>query len=86
MYLRSVLKEKAIRFVWYEWIMSLAAFLCFILLLQTFIASVEEGEMRAAWMGIVFLGVPMFLMAVGTFRSVHARLKKSISPESDMRL
>jgi len=70
------LKKKAVRFVWYEWIMSIAAFLLLILMVQTFISSMEEGEFRAAWMSIVFLGVPMFIMAVGTFRSVHARLKR----------
>lgn len=74
----SGLKKKAVRFVWYEWIMGLAALLLLILMVQTFIASMEEGEFRAAWMGIVFLGVPMFLIAVGTFRSVRARLKRGL--------
>jgi hypothetical protein len=68
--------KKAVRFVWYEWIIGLAALLLLILMVQTFIASMEAGEFRAGWMSIVFLGVLMFLIAVGTFRSVQARLKR----------
>ena len=74
--LRHYLRKKAIRLAWYEWILSLLAFVFFIVMVQTFIASMAEGEHRAAWMSVVFLGVPMVLTAVGTYRSVHARLKR----------
>jgi fatty acid desaturase len=74
--LRTFLKKKSMGFCWYEWIMSAVAFLLLILVGQTFIASIYEGELRAAGMSLVFIGVPMFLVAVGTYRSVHARLKK----------
>lgn len=74
--LRHHLKKKAIRLAWYEWILCFLAFVFFIVMVQTFIASMIEGEPRAAWMSVVFLGVPMVLIAVGTYRSVHARLKR----------
>ena len=70
------LKKEAIRLVWYEWILAFIAFLFFILMVQTFIASVEEGQLRAAWMSVVFTGVPQVLITVGIYRSVRSRLKR----------
>lgn len=71
----TFLKKKAITFCWYEWILSTVAFLFLILMVQTFVASLYEGEVRAAWMSIVFLGVPMLIFIVVTFRSVQSKSK-----------
>jgi quinol-cytochrome oxidoreductase complex cytochrome b subunit len=74
--LRHQLKKKSVRFVWYEWILCIVIFMLYILLVQTFIASLAEGEPQAAWMSVVFLGVPVVLLTVATVRSVQTRLKK----------
>ena len=74
--LRNYLKKKSVRLVWYEWILCVVGFMFYVLLVQTFIASLDEGEPRAAWMSVVFLGVPVVIIAVATFRSVQTRLKK----------
>lgn len=73
-YLWGFFKEKAIKLVWYEWILVFLSFVAFLLLGQTFIASFGEGQPRAAWMSLVFLGVPIIVMAVVTARSVQGRL------------
>jgi uncharacterized membrane protein len=70
------LKRRSVRLVWYEWILCVVSFMFYILLLQSFIASLAEGEPQAAWMSVVFLGVPVVLIAVATLRSVQTRLKK----------
>lgn len=76
-YLWVLLKEKTIKLKWYEWVLSVLGFLLFLFLGQTFIASFGEGEPRAAWMSLLFLGLPIVLIAVGTFRSVQSRMLKS---------
>ncbi len=47
-------------------------------MVQTFIASLEEGQLQAAWMSLLFLGIPIVLLVVGTIRSVNSRLKSKI--------
>lgn len=74
--IRNRMKRKSVRFVWYEWILTVVNLLFYILLIQTFIASLAEGEPQAAWMSVVFLGVPVVVLTVVTFRSVQARIKK----------
>ena len=76
-YLAVLLKEKAIKFVWYEWALTVLGFVTFLFLGQTFIASLQEDQPRAAWLSLLFLGLPIFLMGIGTFRSVQARMSKS---------
>ena len=76
-YLWGFFKRKTTRLAWYEWILSILAFLMLILMVQTFIASLEEGQLQAAWMSLFFLGIPIVLLAVGTIRSVRSRLKSN---------
>jgi hypothetical protein len=76
-YLGTLLKEKTIKLKWYEWILVVIGFLLFVFLGQTFIASFIEGELRAAWMSLLFFGLPIILIGVGTFRLVQVRSKKS---------
>jgi hypothetical protein len=73
-YLWYVLKEKAIKLVWYELVLTVLAFVTFLFMSQTFIASFGEGEPRAAWMTVVFMGLPLIIMTVIAVRSVQARL------------
>jgi len=76
-YLWALLKEKAIKLAWYEWGLTVLGFVIFLFMGQTFIASIGEGETRAAWMSLVFLGLPIILIAVGIFRSAQSRISKS---------
>ena len=76
-YLWSYLKEKAVKLVWYEWVLFILAGLIFMFLGQTFIGSFEEGESQAAWLSVVFMGVPIIIMMVGAFRSLRTRILKS---------
>lgn len=76
-YLRNRLKRKSVRLAWYEWVLGIVDFVFFALLVQTFIASLAEGEVQAAWMSVVFLGVPVIVLSVVTFRLVQVRTKKA---------
>ena len=76
-YLWSYLKDKAAKLVWYEWVLFILSGLVFVLLGQTFIASLQEGEPQAAWMSVLFMGIPIIIMMVGAFRSLGSRLKKA---------
>ena len=76
-YLWHILKEKHIKLVWYEWILTILTFVIFLFMWQTFIASFGEGEPRAAWLTLVFLGVPIIIMAVVTVRSIQTRLRRT---------
>ena len=75
-YLAMLLKEKTIKLTWYEWILVVLGFVLFLFLGQTFVASFLEGEPRAAWMSLIFLGLPILLIGVGTFRLVKPRTAK----------
>ncbi len=76
-YLWYVLKEKAIKLVWYELVLTVLAFITFLFMGQTFIASFAEGEPRAAWMTVVFMGLPIIIMTVVAVRSIQARLARA---------
>lgn len=76
-YLWSYLKEKAVKLVWYEWVLFVLAGLSIIFLGQTFIGSLQEGEPQAAWMSVAFMGIPIIIMMVGAIRSLGKRLKKA---------
>ena len=73
-YLWSYLREKAVKLVWFEWVLFILAGFLFIFLGQTFIGSLGEGESQAAWMSVVFMGVPIIIMMFGAFRSLGKRL------------
>jgi hypothetical protein len=74
MYLWVYFKEKAIKFKWFEWILSILIFLIFVFMGQTFIGSIDEGEIQAAWMSLLFMGVPIVILIVLTYRSIKARI------------
>lgn len=71
------LKKHQLKLVWYEWILLVLSCIVFIFLWQTFIASFQEFEPKAAWMSIPFLGIPVILMIVVLIRSLKSRLNKA---------
>ena len=75
-YLWTYLKEKAVTLKWFEWILIVLSFLIVMFLGQTFIASLQEGEPQAAWMSVLFMGLPLVVLAVVAYRSISARMAK----------
>ena len=71
------LKNANLKLVWYEWILLILCFVVFMFMGQTFIASFQEFEPKAAWFSIVFMGIPILLMAVGLYRSLNKRAAKN---------
>lgn len=67
-------KEKGIKIKNLEWAGIIAAELTFMFMMQTFIASFEEYAVRAAWLTIVFMGIPLMMICVATLRSIQKRL------------
>jgi hypothetical protein len=76
-YLWNFLKEKAIQLKWFEWVLFILSSLLFVFLGQTFIGSFGEGEVQAAWLSVVFFGIPIIIMMVGAYRSLYQRLPKA---------
>lgn len=70
------LNKLSIKFVWFEWILVILSMVTFLFMSQTFIASFAEHEPRAAWLSIVFMGIPILLMAVVVFRTTSKRFNK----------
>lgn len=71
------LTNAKLKLVWFEWILLIISYFTFMLMCQTFIASFQEFEPRAAWLSIAFMGIPILLMAVVVFRSVNKRFAKN---------
>jgi len=74
LYLYALLKEKCIKLAWHELTLLILSFTTFMFLGQTFIASFNEGVPRAAWLTVVFMGLPIIIMAVIILRSIRARM------------
>ncbi len=72
----NTLKKLNIKLVWYEWILLILSFITFMFMGQTFIASFQEYEPRAAWFTLVFMGIPILIMAVILYRSVNKRFQR----------
>ncbi len=68
------LKNHAIKLKWFEWAAVVVILLMFMFMAQTFIASYQEMVPRAAWLTIVFMGLPMVVIGVLTARSIKKRL------------
>lgn len=81
-YFLSYVKELGLKVKWYEWILIVLILLFFMFLMQTFIGSIQEGEPRAAFLTVVFMGLPIVIFVVLTFRSMKSRLNKMISLEN----
>lgn len=57
-------RSRKIKVTWYEWLMGSLALLLILLILQNFFASYAEFEPTAAWMGVLFMGIPALILAV----------------------
>lgn len=77
----QTLKKINMKLVWYEWILLVVSYLLFMFMCQTFIASFQEFEPQAAWLTIIFLGLPILVMAVVLVRSINGRYTKSLKVE-----
>jgi len=56
-------QEGRITIPWYAWAIGIIALLVGTLTLQTFFASFQEREPRAAWLSLLFMGVPTLILA-----------------------
>jgi hypothetical protein len=70
------LKDK-VSFKWYEWLLVVLSTFLLGFMVQTFFASFAEQESKAAWLSLVFLGVPTIVLIVITARSVQSRIAKT---------
>lgn len=60
------IKEGSVSIPWYGWGIGITAFLLATLTLQTFIGSFREREPRAAWLSLLFMGVPALVLTTIT--------------------
>ena len=58
------MRARKVKVAWYEWIMGIISLVLIVLLLQHFVGSIAEEETRAAWMGVLFLGIPAVVLGV----------------------
>ena len=63
-------KEGSITIPWYGWATSIITFLLATLTLQTFFASFQEREPKAAWLSLLFMGGPTLILATVTIMVV----------------
>ena len=74
--IRNLLRSAQLKLVWYEWILMIISYSLFLFMSQTFIASFQEFEPKAAWFSVIFIGIPILLMATVIVRSLKKRYKK----------
>nr|WP_320118905.1 hypothetical protein [uncultured Marinifilum sp.] len=73
----NTLKSIKLKMVWFEWILLILCYVTFMFMSQTFIASFQEFEPQAAWLTLVFMGIPILIMAVILYRSLNKRYIKN---------
>jgi len=61
-WLVSWVRAKGISVRWYEWLLAVLAVLLALLALQLFFASLAELEPRAAWLLLLFVGLPAIIL------------------------
>ncbi len=71
------LKAKRVTLRWYEWLLAIAEVFLVGFTVQNFLGSFTELEPQAAWLMLVFLGVPAVILGVVFVRllSSHAKLE-----------
>ena len=72
-YVLATLNAMDVTLLWYEWILGVLFMLLFMFMGQTFIASFKEFEPRAAWMTLVFMGIPDIVIGAVLVQSVLSR-------------
>lgn len=71
-------RSRKIKVTWYEWLMGSLALLLILLIIQNLFGSYAEFEPTAAWMGVLFMGIPAVILAVLAVRlpwQRHTRTK-----------
>jgi len=63
MRLATWVQENNISVGWYVWLMAAISLLLGTLTVQHFFASYKELEPRAAWMGVLVMGLPALILA-----------------------
>jgi hypothetical protein len=56
---------------WYGWAVGIITFLLVTLVIDTFFGSFREREPKAAWMSLLFLGIPTLVFATITIMTVR---------------
>ena len=74
----QTLKSIKLKLRWYEWLLTLLCFSTFMFMSQTFIASFQEHEPQAAWLTLVFMGLPIIIMGVVLQRSLRKRYNEQM--------
>lgn len=69
----ATLKSIKLKLLWFEWLLTILCFIVFMFMSQTFIASFQEFEPQAAWLTLVFMGLPIIVMGVVLYRSLNKR-------------
>ncbi|MDB1125176.1 hypothetical protein [Vibrio algarum] len=78
-YLHAYLKVQSAKLKWYELFATVFIFITVVLMAQTVIASFNEGESRAAWLTIVFVGLPVVIITLSVTRSFLRRVSSNLS-------
>lgn len=60
---------------WFDWLMTALAVFLLGFMLQNFFMSFAEHQPRAAWMFVIFLGVPIALLCAFVWRNITKRIK-----------
>ena len=58
--------EGRMEITWYAWLIGILTLILATLTIQTFVASFREREPKAAWMSLLFMGVPTLILAAVT--------------------
>ena len=62
--------EGRMEITWVAWLIGVLTLILATLTIQTFVASFKEREPRAAWMSLLFMGVPTLILAAITTAAV----------------
>lgn len=68
--------NKIYRFKWSDWTLSIFGFFLFMFAIAWSVSSIQEGEPRAASMGMVFFAIPGLLMLTLARKLVLKRVKE----------
>lgn len=80
MYLVLWLHRRQTKVTWYEWLMGAIGLILVVLIVQNFSGSYAEMEPKAAWMGVLVMGIPAVILlgfAIGLPWRRQRRLAKA---------
>ena len=62
--------EGHVEITWVAWLIAILTLLLATFTIQTFVGSFQEREPRAAWMSLLFMGIPTLILAAITAAAV----------------